>query len=70
MYGFLTRHDMCILVRYYPGDLGLQDYNMSSTTNLVCLQLLTDGTVSAAGFNATYTKIYAGTDLKGEWIIR
>jgi hypothetical protein len=35
---------------------------------MVCIQLLTDGTVSARGFNGTYTKFYIGTDLVGEWL--
>ena len=47
------------------GELGQMNYSYTSVTNRICLQLLTDGTIGAPGFNATYTKIYNGTDLKG-----
>lgn len=55
--------DMDNLQRQLTGDLRNMNFSFNSTGNLVCIQLLTDGANSASGFNGTYTKFYAGTDL-------
>jgi hypothetical protein len=47
------------------GYRGLVRYTYQTESNILCLKLVTDGTTSFKGFNATYTKFYNGTDIKG-----
>lgn len=65
----LTQYFIIIITctsNFDTGDLNHLNRSFASTTNLICLQLVTDGTLTAAGFNASFVKTYAGTDLVGE----
>ena len=48
------------------GFRGEQRYTHRTEGNILCLRLVTDGTTTFKGFNATYTKFYNGTDIVGE----
>lgn len=52
------------LVSQFTGDLGVVGYTYTSVSGEVSLRLLTDGSVSVAGFTGSLTRIYAGTDIK------
>jgi len=52
---------------YFTGEHGTVDQTFSSTGRELTLVLTTDSTEARQGFNATYTKLYAGTDLVGEY---
>lgn len=58
---------MAIVIKFGLGYRGLERYTYQTDSNILCLKLVTDGTVSFKGFNATYTKFYNGTDIKGGW---
>ena len=47
------------------GNRGEVTYSYHTESNILCLKLTTDGTTGFKGFNATYTKFYNGTDIKG-----
>ena len=47
------------------GDLGDVGYTYTSVGGVVSLQLITDGVESSSGFTGSLTKVYSGTDLKG-----
>ena len=47
----------------------MERYTYQTESNVLCLKLVTDGTTSFKGFNATYTKFYNGTDIKGGWLL-
>ena len=55
-----------ILFNPLLGNLGLMEYSYLSKGNVVCLQFITDGSNSGAGFNGSFTKMYVGTDLTGK----
>lgn len=47
------------------GFRGLKRYTYRTESNILCLKLVTDGSTSFKGFNATYTKLYNRTYMKG-----
>ena len=49
------------------GFRGEHRYTYLTESNVLCVKLITDGTISFKGFNATYTKYYNGTNIKG-WL--
>ena len=57
-----------VLYFFALGYRGLERYTYQTESNILCLKLVTDGTTSFKGFNATYTKFYNGTDIKGGWV--
>ena len=56
---------MNVLAPFPAGELGNVSLSYRSTGKVLTLVLTTDGTETRQGFNATYTKFYAGTNLTG-----